>query len=72
MGGKSAHEFVVLVDTESGESLIFTCSNCDYAVHADQAGAFLVFAEDVRGEGHHRGVRAVFAGFPGAQALEGI
>ncbi|MCI0331192.1 MAG: proline--tRNA ligase [candidate division Zixibacteria bacterium] len=37
MGGKSAHEFIVLVDTEGGESLIFTCSNCDYAVHSDRA-----------------------------------
>lgn len=37
MGGKSAHEFIVLVDTEGGESIIFTCSNCDYAVHSDRA-----------------------------------
>ncbi len=37
MGGKSAHEFIVLVDTEGGESVIFTCTNCDYAVHSDRA-----------------------------------
>ncbi len=45
MGGKSAHEFVVLVETEGGESLIFTCSNCDYAVHSDQASFKEVPAE---------------------------
>ncbi len=45
MGGKSAHEFIVLVDTEGGESLIFTCSNCDYAVHSDRAAFKEVPAE---------------------------
>ena len=40
-------------------------------VHADQPRAFLVFAEDVRGERHHRGMRALFVGFPGAELLGG-
>ena len=37
MGGKSAHEFIVLVDTEGGESVVFSCSNCDWAAHSDVA-----------------------------------
>ncbi len=37
MGGKSAHEFIVLVDTEGGESVVFTCSNCDWKAHSDVA-----------------------------------
>ena len=48
MGGKSAHEFIVLVDTEGGESVIFTCTNCDYAVHADRA-AFKEVPADAEG-----------------------
>jgi len=37
MGGKAAHEFMVIVDTEGGENIIFYCDKCDYAANLDKA-----------------------------------
>jgi len=37
MGGKAAHEFIVLVDTASGESLVFSCDSCSYAATVEKA-----------------------------------
>jgi len=37
MGGKSAHEFMVLVDTEGGECIILFCDSCDYAANIEKA-----------------------------------
>jgi len=37
MGGKMAHEFMVIVDTESGEELLFFCNDCDYAANVEKA-----------------------------------
>jgi prolyl-tRNA synthetase len=37
MGGKAAHEFMVMVDTDGGENIIFTCDNCDYAANIEKA-----------------------------------
>lgn len=37
MGGKSAHEFMVLVETEGGECTILFCNNCDYAANVEKA-----------------------------------
>ncbi|KPK99618.1 MAG: prolyl-tRNA synthetase [candidate division Zixibacteria bacterium SM23_73_2] len=37
MGGKDAHEFMVIVDTEGGENVIFYCDQCDYAANIDKA-----------------------------------
>lgn len=37
MGGKMAHEFMVIVDTESGEELLFFCNNCEYAANVEKA-----------------------------------
>lgn len=37
MGGKSAHEFMVLVDTEGGECIILFCDTCDYAANIEKA-----------------------------------
>lgn len=37
MGGKAAHEFVVIVETDGGESEILFCQKCDYAAHIDKA-----------------------------------
>ncbi|MCP4568780.1 MAG: proline--tRNA ligase, partial [FCB group bacterium] len=31
MGGKTAHEFMLLVDTDAGEEDIVSCEKCDYA-----------------------------------------
>jgi len=37
MGGKAAHEFMVTVDTDGGENIIFYCDSCDYAANMDKA-----------------------------------
>ncbi len=37
MGGKAAHEFIVLVDTASGESVVFPCDSCSYAATVEKA-----------------------------------
>ncbi len=37
MGGKAAHEFMVMVETEGGENVIFNCDKCDYAANMDKA-----------------------------------
>ncbi len=39
MGGKAAHEFMVMVDTEGGENIIFHCDSCDYAANIEKAGS---------------------------------
>ncbi len=37
MGGKAAHEFMLLVDTEAGEEVILFCDTCDYAANREKA-----------------------------------
>ncbi len=37
MGGKAAHEFVVPVETASGETIIFWCEKCGYSANQDKA-----------------------------------
>ncbi len=37
MGGKAAHEFMLLVDTNGGEEVIFFCDKCDYAANVEKA-----------------------------------
>jgi prolyl-tRNA synthetase len=37
MGGKAAHEFIVPVQSASGESIIFWCEKCGYAANQDKA-----------------------------------
>jgi len=37
MGGKAAHEFMVMVETDGGENVIFACDNCDYAANIEKA-----------------------------------
>ncbi|HWR83888.1 MAG TPA: proline--tRNA ligase [Candidatus Deferrimicrobium sp.] len=37
MGGKAAHEFMLLVDTAGGEETIVTCDKCDYAANVEKA-----------------------------------
>ncbi|MBD3169272.1 MAG: proline--tRNA ligase [candidate division Zixibacteria bacterium] len=38
MGGTGAHEFMVIVDTDGGESTIYYCDSCDYAATDEKAG----------------------------------
>ncbi|MFQ5500569.1 MAG: proline--tRNA ligase, partial [Candidatus Zixiibacteriota bacterium] len=37
MGGKRAHEFMLLVDTNGGEETILFCNKCDYAANEETA-----------------------------------
>jgi len=37
MGGRGAHEFMVLVETDGGENVILSCSKCDYAANIEKA-----------------------------------
>lgn len=37
MGGKRAHEFMLLVDTNAGEDRIAACGSCDYAANIEKA-----------------------------------
>jgi prolyl-tRNA synthetase len=37
MGGKGAHEFMVLVNTSGGECIILSCDTCDYAANIEMA-----------------------------------
>ena len=37
MGGRAAHEFMLLVDTNGGEEVVLFCDKCDYAANVEQA-----------------------------------
>ncbi len=50
MGGKAAHEFIVLVDTASGESVVFSCDSCAYAATVEKA----VSLEEKLSEDHEK------------------
>ncbi|HNW26579.1 MAG TPA: proline--tRNA ligase [Candidatus Gastranaerophilaceae bacterium] len=41
IGGSMSHEFMVIVETDSGESDVFYCNNCDYAANSDHATSIL-------------------------------
>ncbi len=37
MGGRQAHEFMVVIDSDGGESTLLLCDNCDYATNIEKA-----------------------------------
>ena len=37
MGGKGAHEFMVVIDTDGGENTLVLCDKCDYAANIETA-----------------------------------
>ncbi len=41
IGGSMSHEFMVIVETDSGESDVFYCNKCDYAANSDHAVSIL-------------------------------
>jgi prolyl-tRNA synthetase len=43
MGGRQAHEFMVIIDSDGGESTLLLCDNCDYATNIEKASSI---AED--------------------------
>jgi len=40
MGGKFAHEFTLLVDTDAGENTVIYCDRCDYAANMEVARSY--------------------------------
>ena len=40
MGGTTAHEFMVPVNTSGGEAVILACNNCDYTANIEKATSF--------------------------------
>ncbi len=52
MGGKDAHEFMLLVDTNAGEEKIVACEKCDYAANMEKAvfqeGAEVAVDDDLK------------------------
>ncbi|MDH4223864.1 MAG: proline--tRNA ligase [candidate division Zixibacteria bacterium] len=49
MGGKAAHEFMVIVNTDGGENIIFFCDNCDYAANIEKATSIEPAAQEKAG-----------------------
>jgi prolyl-tRNA synthetase len=47
MGGKAAHEFMLLVDTDAGEETIMFCDTCDYAANVEKAEFRVQNASDI-------------------------
>ncbi len=47
MGGKAAHEFMLLVDTSAGEEVIIFCDKCDYVANVEKA-TFRLDEKDVK------------------------
>jgi prolyl-tRNA synthetase len=37
MGGRAAHEFMLIVDTDGGEEVLMFCDKCDYAANIEKA-----------------------------------
>jgi prolyl-tRNA synthetase len=68
MGGKAAHEFMVIVDTEGGENVIFYCDTCDYAANMDKAIS-VELTRDTK-EDSHKPLEKVAT--PGAKTVEEV
>ena len=68
MGGKAAHEFMLLVDTNGGEEVIMFCDKCDYAANVEKA----VFRDQVTpaAEGDPKAMETVDT--PGAATIEEV
>jgi prolyl-tRNA synthetase len=69
MGGTAAHEFMVIVDTEGGENVIFHCDNCDYAANLDKADS--LEPEEPQDQGHSQKPMEKVA-TPGAKTVEEV
>jgi prolyl-tRNA synthetase len=51
MGGRQAHEFMVIVDTDGGEDVLLLCDNCDYATNLEKATSI---AEEIPQDSHEK------------------
>ena len=68
MGGKAAHEFMVIVDTEGGENVIFHCDKCDYAANMDKATS-IELNPDIEGDAQKQLQKVAT---PGAKTVEEV
>ena len=68
MGGKSAHEFMLLVDTEAGEDVILFCNKCDFA--ANREAATFHDSETIAKDGGLKNMQVVDT--PGAATIEQV
>ena len=68
MGGKAAHEFMLLVDTQAGESTILFCDKCDYAANDEKAE--FRDALEIKPEGTLKPMQVVDT--PGAATIEEV
>ncbi|MGB8656543.1 MAG: proline--tRNA ligase [Candidatus Zixiibacteriota bacterium] len=68
MGGKAAHEFMVMVDTEGGENIIFYCNRCDYAANMEKASSLEL--EPIREEDSEKPLQKVAT--PGVKTVEEV
>ncbi len=68
MGGKAAHEFMLLVDTEAGEEVILFCDTCDYAANREKAN--FRDSESVAKDGQLKNMQVVDT--PGAATIEQV
>jgi len=59
MGGKFAHEFALLVDTDAGENIVIYCDRCDYAANMEVARSFEQSAPPAPATEAHEEVRPV-------------
>jgi prolyl-tRNA synthetase len=70
MGGKAAHEFMVIVDTEGGENIIFYCDKCDYAANMDKASSISETETETEKEKAQKPLQKVAT--PGAKTVEEV
>jgi len=50
MGGTTAHEFMVPVETAGGENVILSCNHCDYAANIEKATSLAMADESAKPE----------------------
>ncbi|MCP4566050.1 MAG: proline--tRNA ligase [FCB group bacterium] len=68
MGGKAAHEFMILVDTDGGENWVLACDTCDYAANVEKATFRELNTPDQEGE--QKPIESIDT--PGATTIEEI
>ncbi|MCX6835161.1 MAG: proline--tRNA ligase [candidate division Zixibacteria bacterium] len=68
MGGKAAHEFMLLVDTNAGEEKIAACTKCDYAANVEKA----TFKDGARVQIDHEVKPMQTVDTPGAATIEEV
>ena len=68
MGGKAAHEFMLIVDTDGGEEIIMFCDKCDYAANIEKA----VFRHSEPSDTEEKPLPTEKVDTPGASTIEEV